>query len=255
MLANPFPPIVRNLAIQPGALDPLIYFRGSGPNNTSMRQHMENQYVRRNQRPGATGALGDYIQELPNRTVITKGPNVFEGPLSAPVVAVENFQTWQDWLGAILEELRRLPERMSLEWRTSFPMQPRESISFINPSLDITVAAGTAVAIVSQTIEERFTGFLTEVGVNVFGGSFADITWQLRVDGAVHPEFADRIFNQNHVQDPLAFVFELTQARTVELVAINTSLVDIDVQGILIGWTEFMSTFKSYGSSPQSGVS
>jgi hypothetical protein len=225
------------------------------PDNDAMVALINKQTERRGGRPGTTGPLGEYIQQLPYRTVVTKGPSQVEGPLSVPVMeSPENIQTTDDYLYAILEEIRDLPARMALELRTRFPVQPRESISFVASSGDVTVAAGTAAAIVSQVTQERFTGFLTHVGVNVVPGAWSDITWQIRVNGAVHPEFSGELFTQNNIPDPYPFLFELTQARTVELVAINSAGVDIDVQGVLIGWTEFMSTFKSYGAAPQTGI-
>ena len=224
------------------------------PDNSLILAKMNAQKQKRGNR-GQTGALGEYIQQLPYRTLVTKGPAQVEGPLSVPVIeSPENIQGTDDFLYEILDSLRTLPQRMALELRTRFPVQPRESISFVASSGDVTVAAGTASAIVSQTVQERFGGFLTHVGVNVVPGAFSDITWQVRVNGAVHPEFSGELFTQNNIPEPYPFLFELMQARTVELVAINSSGVDIDVQGVLLGWTEFLSSFKPYGSSPQSGV-
>ena len=142
-----------------------------------------------------------------------------------------------------------------LEWRTRFIMRPRESISFVTPSSSVSVPAGTAVAVVSQTIQERFTGFLTDVGVaTIPEASASDIIWQIRIGGHVHPEFANRVFFQNNLTDLFPFYFELTQARTLELVAINTAGVAIDVAGVLAGYTEYMSDYKLYGSSPSTGI-
>lgn len=224
------------------------------PNNAFIASKMK-EAAEAKKRNGAMAGMGDYISALPYRVLATKGASTPGGPVMYPTIPAPEAGDAVSLLTALLEEVRRLPENFSIEARTRFPIAPREAISFINPSLDITVPPGTGVAVVRQLIPERFTGFLTHVGVNTMGAPPTAILWQIRVNGAIHPEFSNRQFTQNHVANPLPFIFELTQARTLELVAINTAGAPIVVQGILVGWTEFMSSFKSYGSSPQSGVS
>ena len=226
----------------------------AGPDNTAVLAR-ERARLERNSR--RTGPLGDYIQDLPYRVFQPRGSVGAEmGPLTAPtILGPDESLTELDYLQMILEELRRLPENMSYEWRRVFPMQPRESISFAAASASVNVPAGTAVAVVTQLIPERYTGFLTRVGVNVTpGASFPNITWQVRINGTVHPEFSNRIFFANTLSSPYEFLFELTQARTVQLVAINTSGAPILVQGVMEGWFEYMSDFKGYGASPATGI-
>jgi len=201
--------------------------------------------------------LGDYPADLPNRILLTKG-DAEVGPISSPVVPGKDSGAPEDIL-SILKQIRDLlsrgPEMYADEYRTRFVVQPREAISFIAPGGSTTIAAGAAVAVVSQQIDENFTGYLTGVGVNVDPpGSFPSITWQVRVNGAIHPKFSDRIFNANTLATPLPFTLELTQNRLVQLVAINGAGAPIDVSGIMVGWTEYMSAYKRYGSSPQSGI-
>jgi hypothetical protein len=202
------------------------------------------------------GRLGDYITDLPYRTLQTRGvAGQTQGPLSYPVALGVGEDSVSAYLRQIRDLLERLPEAFSLEFRTRFIMQPRESISFTAPGGPVTVPAGAAVAVVSEVIDTRFTGFLTHVGVNVVAaGGFPSITWQIRVNGLIHPKFGNRIFAQNCLVPPYPFGFELTQSRTLQLVAINTSAAPIDVAGVLVGWTEFMSAYKPYGSSPATGI-
>lgn len=232
------------------------HFSKGQPSNASFLKRMLKNAIPAQQ--GQAGALGDYPADLPHRVLVTKGGAGQEGgmgPLSYPVIEGPKSDTDTDLLRQIRDLLYRMPQSISLEWRTKFIMVPREAISFIAPSNSVTVAAGTAVAIVTQTIQERFTGFLTHVGVGVEPpADFANITWQIRVNGAVHPEFANRIFWNSTISNPLQFNFELTQARTVQLVAINTGGADIECQGILTGWTEYMSSYKEYGASPATGI-
>lgn len=228
------------------------------PDNASILAQMARNARQRRNRP-----MGEYMQELPHRVMITKGPATTDGPVSAPTMlgpdAIPESQV--DLLKEILREIRRAPARFSQEAQDRFGIPPREGIWFDASNAGVTVPAGQAVSVVAQTVQERFTGFLEYVGVNVTGGSFADITWQIRVGNpntpnliGVHPEYANRVFSQNTINNPDRFRFELTQNRTVQLVAINSAAVDIDVEGKLVGWTEFMSDWKDYGSSPQSGV-
>lgn len=228
--------------------------RNAGPDNTAI---VARELARRERNHRRTGPLGEYVQDLPYRVFQPQGSVGAEmGPLTAPaVLGPESGLTELDYLQMILDEIRRMPENMSYEWRRVFPMQPRESISFVVSSTSVNVPAGTAVAVATQLIPERYTGFLTRVGVNVTpGASFPNIIWQVRINGTVHPEFANRIFFANTLANPYRFLFELTQARTVQLVAINTSGAAILVQGMMEGWSEYMSDFKGYGSSPATGI-
>lgn len=211
----------------------------------------------------AMRGLGDYPADLPYRVLSTKGGAGQQGgaidggwgPVTAPVESGEDCDTELCWLKKISRQLEHLPERLALTWRTRFVVCPREAVSFIALSGTVSVPAGTAVAVVNQVVQPRFSGFVTRVGISVLApASFPDVTWQLRINGAVHPEFANRIFSAGNLNTPDDFVFELIQGRTVQLVAINTSGLAIDVQGKLVGWTEFLTDDKTYGGSPSSGI-
>lgn len=204
------------------------------------------------------GALGEYFNDIYYRTYMVRGSagqGGVMGPLTSPTIQGPVVDDQLSLLRNIRDLLLFMPNALSDEWRTRFIMQPRESISFVTGGASVAVPAGTAVAVVSELIDERFTGFLTHVGVDVISnGAFPDIIWQIRINGAIHPKFANKIFFANTLATPYPFAFELCQARTVQLVAINTSGVPVNVAGVLVGWTEFMSSFKTYGSSPQSGI-
>lgn len=217
---------------------------------------MNSAVLRRMAQRGSRGpvdrrSLGDYPEILPHRVMLTQTGKGADGPVSGSVSA----QQGDGSLSQIRDLLLRLPQMMSEEWRTRFVMTPREAISFIAPGGPTSVPAGMAVAIVSQQIDELFTGFLTHVGVNVIApAAFSSITWQIRINGAIHPKFTDRIFSAPTISTPVPFTLELTQNRTLQLVAINTGGVAVDAAGILVGWTEYMATFKNYGSAPSAGI-
>jgi hypothetical protein len=204
------------------------------------------------------GALGEYFNDMYYRTLTVRGSagqGGVMGPLTAPTIMGPQVEDQLSLLRNIRDLLLFMPQAFSNEWRERFIVQPRESISFVTGSPSVTVPASSAVAVVSELIDERFTGFLTNVGVNVIaGGAFSDVIWQIRINGAIHPKFANKVFFASTLASPYPFAFELCQARTLQLVAINTLAVPVQVAGVLVGWTEFMSTFKNYGSSPQSGI-
>jgi hypothetical protein len=201
------------------------------------------------------GPLGDYLAPLPNQIIATRGDTA-QGPLTSPTVAPASQCTdTVSCLQQILAMLQRMPVAFSQEFRTRFIIQPRESVAFVVPGETTSVSAGAAQAIASFKMNENFTGFLTAIGVNVTPiSSIANVAWQLRVNGNVHPNFNNQIFAASTLATPLPFAFELIQNRTVQLVAINKSGGPLDISGVLVGWTEFMASYKSYGGSPQSGI-
>jgi len=232
-------------------------FAKGPPDNSAI---LRKQRLRAAANPGQAGALGDYPAELPHRVVSTKGGAGQvggRGPVNAPIIPAPSGETTTDLLRQIRDLLQRMPQAMSLEWRTKFIMTPREAISFIAPTAFVNVLAGAAnaVAVTTQTVQERFTGFLTHVSVATNPvGAANNVVWQLRINGAVHPEFANRVFAVNNLGTPMPFWLELTQARTVQLVAINNNAVPVTCAAVLVGWTEFMSDYKPFGAAPATGI-
>lgn len=203
--------------------------------------------------------LGDYLNPLHYRVFQTQGSagqGEEMGVSRVPTIEAEGPMSDNEILRAILRTLERGPSMLSLEWRTRFYMQPRESVPFFAVTPAVTVAAGTSVAIVTQTITERFGGWLTHVGLRtVAPGGATDISWDIRVNGFTHPQFNGLIIPNNLMSPPfLPFLFELTQSRTVQLVATNNGAVALDVEGMLLGWMEYLMDYKPYGSSPASGI-
>jgi hypothetical protein len=204
----------------------------------------------RQQSPSRARRLGDYPEILPHRVMLTQSAEE-RGPVTGPTIGGEQ----PDINIQIRDLLARMPKMMSDEWRSRFVMTPREAVSFAEPGGPVAVGVGLAVAVVSVTIEEMFTGFLQWVGVNVDpAGSFASITWQIRINGATHPKFDSNIYNANTLATPLPFSLELPQTSIVQLVAINGAGVPITCSGVLCGWVEYMASFKDYGWSPSSGI-
>jgi hypothetical protein len=204
-------------------------------------------------RARANGRMGDYPAALPNQILVTKGAGEV-GPVTSPTVAAPIPTDTTSLLQEIIALLRRLPFAMSTEWRTRFPKQPRESVSFVAPGGPTNVPAGTAVAVVTVQVNERFSGFLTHVGVMAAAAALAQIQWQIRINGAVHPFFRSDVFALTNVATPYPFLLELCQNSKVQLVAINTGAVGVDVSGVLLGWTEYLSSLKQYGGAPSSGI-
>jgi len=208
--------------------------------------------------------LADYPADLPYRVLSTKGGAGQQGgaidgqwgPVTAPVVSGAECNDELCLLREIRDLLYRLPDAMLLALRTQLVVTPREAVSFVALSQGtVNILAGAQAVVVTQTIQPRFAGYITHVGINVLApAAFPDITWQIRVNGAVHPEFAGRIYSAANLNTPDPWVLELIQGRVVQLVAINTSGAPIDVQGKLVGWTEYLTDNKSYGGSSATGI-
>jgi hypothetical protein len=220
------------------------------PDNGPVLRRMHGRQLRHGSLPSV---LGDYAAELPNRILVTGG-NEERGPITSPTIPAPGPTDAISLLTDIRDLLQRLPTALSDEFRTRFIMEPRESVAFNAPGGNTSVPAGTAVAICSQQVAENFSGFLTRVGVSAAPGQLPQITWQIRINGSVHPNFANRVFTSSNISNPFPFALELVQKSTVQLVAINVGPGAVDVAGVLIGWTEFLSTFKRYGASPGSGI-
>jgi hypothetical protein len=205
-------------------------------------------------RGAVTGPLGDYVATLPNQVIRTKGDSQ-GGPVTSPTVQAPAATDTTSQLQQIVALLQRLPVALSNEFRTRFIMPPRESVSFIVPGENIAVPKTVPTVIAAFQMNANFSGFLTHIGVNVNPvGAFSSVAFQLRVNGNIHPNFSNLIFAAPTLQTPLPFPFELIQQRTVQLEAINNSGGTLDISAVLIGWTEFMASYKPYGSAPQSGI-
>ncbi|NDQ57334.1 MAG: hypothetical protein GZ088_09715 [Acidipila sp.] len=197
--------------------------------------------------------LGDYPADLPNRVMITQDLSD-KGPVTSPTVQAPLPTDDNSFLRQIRDLLSRMPTALSDEFRTRFIIQPRETWSFIAPGGPVSVGVGAAVAVVDQKIGENFAGFLTAVGVQASAAALANIMWQIRINGSIHPLFSNRVFNASNLATPIPFAMELTQSSRVQLVALNGGGAPVDVSGVLVGWTELLQSYKRYGSTPQSGI-
>ena len=220
------------------------------PDNGPVLRRMQHRQQRHGAQPSV---LGDYPAELGNRILVTDDGSV-KGPVTSPTIPAPGPTDAVSLLTSIRDLLQRMPAALSDEFRTRFIMEPREAVAFIAPSVNTSVAAGQALAVCSQQVAENFSGFLTHVGIFAAAGQLPQITWQIRINGSVHPNFANRIFTASNISNPFPFALELVQKSTVQLVAINAGPGAVDVAGVMVGWTEFLSTYKRYGASPGSGI-
>lgn len=198
--------------------------------------------------------LGDYQDPLYYRAIKTTGGA--EGPLSYPAVPGDVIgNTVEDKLDELIRLLTDLPQRLSLEARTRFSIEPREITPFIATNNVVALPANGSVAVATFVLGERYTGFLTAVGTTVLPpGAAGNVGWDVRISGFIHPNYDKLIFTQNTLSTPIPFEVELTQSTTVSLVANELAGVATSVGGILVGWTEFMSTYKPYGAESASGL-
>jgi hypothetical protein len=200
------------------------------------------------------------MDRLHYRTFRTQGGAGQQGPLGPQAYPADPAEPYDDSLMELLwkihDLLDNLPQRMSLEWRTKFYMEPREIVPFVasNPFTSLAVGA-PPTAVVTQLVDERYSGYLSEVAVATAApGTLSDISWQIRVNGMVHPKFSGVVFETQSLTERIPFKFELVQARTVQLVATNTGAAPVNVTGALFGWSEFLALYKPYGADPASGI-
>lgn len=198
------------------------------------------------------GGLGDYPANLPYRVILTKGGQAF-GQTVAPIEQEEETCTLLD----ICKLLKAMPWMMVMEARKQLMLPGRDAQYFIKQSVGaITVpTSGAVTQVVEYSSTEKFGGALLGVGAQVITLGAADsISWTLRVNGQVHPDFAGVVLNTPTTQMPLQFKMELVQGRTIELIAQSSNAAPVLVTGYLLGFTEFLTESKEWGTSPSSGI-
>lgn len=224
------------------------------PDNSLARQRQA-LHTRASQRVlTGMGSLGDNPQLLPNRVLATRDDQPYAA-IDTPVIPGPQPTDLSSLLQQIRDILLHMPQMLASEFKRDFILTPRGALAFQTPGGPLTVQVNQAVAVCSVSIAESFTGFLTHVGVAVLTpGQFQNVSWQIRINGFSHPNFNNNIFAATDLSTPIPFPVELTQNMTLQLVAINngTPLLPgpIDVSGILVGWSEYMTSNLAYGSSP-----
>lgn len=223
------------------------------PDNVVVARRMAARASGKSVSPRVLNSLGDYPASLPNQVIVTTGLEE-RGPRTAPTELPPASMDPTQILADIRDLLGRMPAALSDEFRTRFVIQPRESVPFAVPAGPVTVAPAASVAIVQVQISERYCGYLTGVGIGGASPTLANVRWQIRISNAVSPKFNNIVFAVSNLATPLPFTMEITQNSLVQLVAANGNAGPVDLSGVLVGWTEFMSTNKSYGASPASGI-
>ena len=155
---------------------------------------------------------------------------------------------------SIVDLLERLPDAMQLILRRNFMIVPRESVPIVISCLPTSVAASSRVNVVSYTVPDGYTGFITGLGVEC-GNAWTSINWSFVTGTAIHPSLNEQPFNAQTLQTPLPFPVEITQGRTLRVRANNTNASSpVYCSAILVGWLERMTAQKGYGTAPQSGI-
>lgn len=197
-------------------------------------------------------ALHDYPAELPNRVMIPRGN---PGPSTLPIQkGPAGNPSAEETLRLMLTALKALPSAQVLEFRTRFQVIPREAVPVFATAAPVTVAATVTADVVSYTVPEKFGGFLTGIGIMCFPETaMADISWTIQIGNNKAQNFNLAVFNANFMSPPLPFPQEICSGKTVKLTARNNSAGPLQVAGLLVGWVEFLSNFKTYGTIPSSG--
>jgi hypothetical protein len=197
-------------------------------------------------------ALHDYPAELPNRVMLPRGNT---GPSTLPIQkGSSGAQKPEALLNGILTALKALPSAQALEFRTRFQVVPREAVPVLATSAPVTIAAAATSDVISYAVPEKFGGFLTGLGIMCSPETaMVDIAWSLQIGNNVAQNFDQVVFNANFMSPPLPFPQEICSGKTVKLTATNNSAGPLQVAGLLVGWVEFLSNFKTYGTIPSSG--
>lgn len=195
-------------------------------------------------------SLHDYLAPL-NQRVMSSGD-----PLQRSVRPSASANGGGATMDSVVQALGMLPDLIIGAWRRQGLFVPREAQAFLQPSTEVNVPnTGEKTAIVSFRMPERFTGFLTDVSLGVSPSSnSSDVKWYLDINGVTHPNFSGLSFPALDVLYKHPFPFEITQSKTVTLLASNTGGQALTCMAILYGWSEFITDQKKYGSTPSSGV-
>jgi len=184
------------------------------------RESFGNPAHGQNPQTPAPKGMGDLPEYMPYRTLRKEGI----GPLNAPEEITDN----------CLQYLCYLMERMLKK----FAWYPRNCFSFVATSgAGVAVASGATATIVTFTMPQDKTGELMKVGWDCNPApSFVGVTWSLLINGAAHPYLNSLIFAASNLSNADEFVVPLKVGSTVQLVATNSNLGAVTLNGIMRGF-------------------
>jgi hypothetical protein len=198
--------------------------------------------------------LGDVATSLPRRTMTIERP---KGPLITPITAPqEQAGSIIDRLDRIIRLLQAAPEETMRQFRKSYLQGGRDAQSFCDTATAVIPAGGSLVPVLTFVVNDNFEGAILSMGLHTNPDTaLSDIEWSLRVDNnLIHPGFDRRIFYSTELAANVPFEYELLQKRTIELLATNTSLLNITVDVRLSGYQSYLAEWKKWGNAPQSGI-
>lgn len=202
--------------------------------------------------------LNDYSAALPRRTFTHERP---AGPLQTPIIpqrepADKGLPEAVDRLDRMIKLLQNMPEAIQAQFRRSYLEGGRDQQAFCFTGTATILAGALLSPVLTFTVRDNFEGAIKSIGFNTNPGtSIQDILWSLRINNTlIHPGLDNTIFYSTEIARDVPFPYELLQNRTIEILASNTSLVDVDVDVRVSGYQSYMSEWKQWGSSPQSGL-
>lgn len=203
--------------------------------------------------------MADYESPLIRRQMASNGhagQGEALGPVADVVYPAPSEPTQQQMDNARNHILADLPFQIAMELRRQLMLPSREAIWFARTGQVQALAAGATATVITVTMQQRQTGALEYIGTNILPiGSAANVAWSILVSTQVgHPFINQQVMLANTLGNPYKFRMELIQSQTISLQATNNGPGAVDVQGVLIGWEEYMSDDKQFGSSSASGV-
>ena len=209
----------------------------------------------------APPALADYGAALPRRIEPSHGhagQGEAMGPVAMPVVPAPREENELNTQKASRSILADMPFQMIMELRRQLMLPSREAIWFTRESGDVALPAGigSTADVITLTMDENQTGALEFYGTAVIPAlGSTDVTWSLlNSTTGGHPFLTNQVLPTNTMMFPRKFRQELIQSRTVTLRATNQVAGAMIVRAVLIGWEEYMSSEKHFGSSSAAGI-
>jgi hypothetical protein len=198
--------------------------------------------------------LGDVATTLPRRTMTIERP---QGPLITPITApIEQAGSVIDRLDRIIRLLQSMPEDNMRQFRKSYLAGGRDQQSFCDTATVLIPAFTTGTSVLKFVVNDNFEGAILSMGFHTNPDTaLNDIAWSLRIDNnLIHPGFQDRVFYSTELASNVPFEYELLQKRTIEIIAANTSAVNVNVDVRISGYQAYMAEWKKWGNAPQSGI-
>lgn len=195
--------------------------------------------------------LGD-SREQSQPSVSLSTPNIGQpviGRLRSPIVNPQQWCEPKECVDYLCEIGKVAGQSGVLNWTYSPELGDQDFLVTGSQDIPGTGYPGTnAVVVASFKVSEGYMGLLEFVGLaTVPATSYQSIVWQLRVSGQAVPKWSQNPIPGEHLTFPIPFHAVVPVGKTLQLVAINTTVNQVSAAGILKGFMRPTSTKKVGG--------